>query len=290
MITLDPLTQFGSLSRDWGTGSPDPAIRADNHTTIYTGKIHIPADADGDGVSNETGVQVKFTVFGDDDTHGYVNGVLVSTDPGGHGRQDAANTHPGITLNEGQVVDFVLLQAEQGGGSGTGLKWALPDGSPSTFIPVDALEAGPSVPQASTISLDGAATRTRSPSRSMTPPPASSASSCIASWPPSRTAPTSRSTRSASTASSSTTPAPTRARHTATSCADLTSPAAWAWPATRCARRRRPTGHRARSPGVLLQRRLLGRGGDIATPLARQDLQGRMNNIFVGTGENVDSA
>ena len=157
VIVLDPLTQFGTLSRDWGTGVPHPAIRADNHTTIYTGKATIPADADGDGNLNETGVVVQFQVNGDDDTHGYVNGVLISTDPGGHGRQDALNTHPGITVNEGQKVDFVLLQAEQGGGSATGMKWILPDGT-NEFIPVAALEAGPSVPQASTLIPAGVAT------------------------------------------------------------------------------------------------------------------------------------
>jgi hypothetical protein len=156
VITIDPLTQAGTLSRDWGTGSPDPAIRADNHTTIYTGKITI-GDLDGDGViTPSTSGPVQFTGYTDDDGWAYVNGVLVSADPGGHGRQDPANRAPAMTLNEGQKVDFVVLQAEQGGGSGTGLKWNL-NGAGFVLIPNTNVEAGPSIPQASTLTQNVAA-------------------------------------------------------------------------------------------------------------------------------------
>ena len=59
---------------DWGTGSPDAAIRADNFSTTFTGKIRAP----------ETGT---YTILGfsDDDSYVWVDGHLVSGDPGGHG-------------------------------------------------------------------------------------------------------------------------------------------------------------------------------------------------------------
>jgi hypothetical protein len=143
---------------NWGTGTPNAAIRADNHTTIHTGKLTftLDADADADGTPNED-ILIPFEVWSDDDGWAYVNGLLVSTDPGGHGQQAPGNSIPGVPAKEGQTFswDVVVLQAEQGGGSGIGLKWNLPSEGVFNWIPIANLSPLPSRPEASPITVTG---------------------------------------------------------------------------------------------------------------------------------------
>jgi hypothetical protein len=121
----DVVETVPNIDFDWGTGSPNPAIRGDNHSTVFVGKLLAPA----------TGTY-EILGFGDDDTHVFVNGQFVSSDPLGHGQDDprgAAAVGRGggaatIDLVEGQKYDFVVMQAEQGGGSGVRLRWVLPGG------------------------------------------------------------------------------------------------------------------------------------------------------------------
>ena len=110
-------------------GSPEPGvIRSDNHSTVFIGKLRAP----------ESGTY-QILAFSDDDSYLYVNGQLVSADPGGHGIP--ANRHNGtgitdgiesidirnpINLTAGQEYDFVAVHSEGGGGSGIILRWMLP--------------------------------------------------------------------------------------------------------------------------------------------------------------------
>ena len=111
----------GTLDRD-AAGTPEGAApnRA-NFSTAFTGKIIIPAGMGG---------EYKFISRTDDDGALFVNGQLVSYDPGGHGPRDAdtvaapAFVTP-ITLQPGSY-NFVFLQAEQGGGSDAVMLWEGP--------------------------------------------------------------------------------------------------------------------------------------------------------------------
>ncbi|HZN64669.1 MAG TPA: PA14 domain-containing protein, partial [Tepidisphaeraceae bacterium] len=131
-------------------GAPHPSIRVDNFSTIYTGKIVIPTE-DTDGTP---GIQVRFVGLTDDDGHLYVNGRLVSTDPNGHGTRVAANHLPAQTFQPGQKLDFILLQAEQGGDANVRMQWEV-EGGGLVDVPVSALEAAPSRPGKSGLTLVG---------------------------------------------------------------------------------------------------------------------------------------
>jgi hypothetical protein len=131
----DVQTTVPNIDFDWGGGSPDPAIRGDNHSTLFVGKLVAPA----------TGTY-EILGYGDDDTHVFVDGQLVSSDPLGHGQEDPRSAgslgHGGgaatIDLTAGQQYDLVVLQAEQGGGSGVRLRWVLPGGDSANPVVVPA--------------------------------------------------------------------------------------------------------------------------------------------------------
>jgi hypothetical protein len=124
----------GDVVEDYGDGngttpgSPEPGvIRSDNHSTVFTGRIQAP----------ETG-EYYVLGFSDDDSYVYVNGQLVSADPGGHGipvnTYSTANNNGiptidvrnRVSLTAGQSYDFVAVHSEGGGGSGMILRWVLP--------------------------------------------------------------------------------------------------------------------------------------------------------------------
>ena len=132
---------------DWGTGSPHPAIRGDNHSTLWVGKI----------VTNAAG-DYQILGYGDDDTHVFVNGQLASSNPGGHGIQDprdpASIARGGgaatLSLAANTEYDIVLLQAEQGGGSGVFLRWVQPGSTSADIVPSANLRGVTAAPAAAT--------------------------------------------------------------------------------------------------------------------------------------------
>src|SRR3954465_6373319 len=103
----DVTATVANVDFDWAGGSPDPAIRADDFSTLFVGKVVAPATGD-----------YEFLGYGDDDIHVFVNGQLVSSGPLGHGAEDprAAGSlgHGGgaahINLTQGQSYDLVVLQ------------------------------------------------------------------------------------------------------------------------------------------------------------------------------------
>ena len=116
-------TTVPTIDFDWGTGSPDATIRPDNHSTLFVGKLIAPA----------TGTY-EILGYGDDDTHVFVDGQLVSSDPLGHGHEDPprANSvsHGGgaatIALTAGQSYDLVALQAEGAAARASACSWVPP--------------------------------------------------------------------------------------------------------------------------------------------------------------------
>ena len=148
----DVVTTVPNIDFDWGGGSPDPAIRGDDHSTLFVGKLIAPA----------TG-EYEILGYGDDDTHVFVNGQLVSSDPGGHGQTDprsaAAIARGGgaarINLVENQSYDLVVLHAEGGGGSGVRLRWVLPGGDTTAPVAVPAANLVDTVTPVTAVTLSG---------------------------------------------------------------------------------------------------------------------------------------
>jgi hypothetical protein len=141
--TGDVRKVVGAVDFDWGTGSPDPKIRGDQHSSAFTGRIVLPADADGDGTPGES-IDVQFVSNTDDDGYLFVEDdagaqVLASTDPGGHGQRDATTLQT-VTITEGKSYDFVLLQHEGGGGSGAHLRWDNPATGTREVVPETMLQ------------------------------------------------------------------------------------------------------------------------------------------------------
>ena len=84
-------------------GRPTPAIRTDNFSTEFFGKVH--ADISG---------WYYFSSNTDDDGYLWVDGQLVSEDPGGHGQREAlyyGYVNP-IHLDAGQDYNFIFRQIE----------------------------------------------------------------------------------------------------------------------------------------------------------------------------------
>jgi len=130
---------------DYGNNPPDAgaSIVPDNFSTIFTGKITIPDN--GNGTPNE---QLDVKIFGNSDDDGflYVNGVLVSSDAGGHGQRDADTVAPDAThfvntikLTEGQSYNFVFFQRDTGGGAGAHIRWINPATGAREAVPTSAL-------------------------------------------------------------------------------------------------------------------------------------------------------
>ena len=122
---------------NWPSGSPATGIRNSNDSAVITGKVTPTASGTYTFYSNT-----------DDDGYLYVNGVLVSSDPGGHGQRNATsaidiNEHPigtalPVQLTAGTSYNFVLLEHNSGGGAAANLVWKTPDNTlqvvPSAFL------------------------------------------------------------------------------------------------------------------------------------------------------------
>ena len=92
--TIVPQVDFS-----WGDFSPDPAIPNDNFSTEFTGKIVAPSTGTYYLISNT-----------DDDGYLWVNGQLVSSDPGGHGTRFPWWNIYAVDLIEAQSYNFVGLR------------------------------------------------------------------------------------------------------------------------------------------------------------------------------------
>ena len=129
-------TQVLTVNQNWPNGSPDPAIRASNNSTVFTGKVHADVAGTYTFISNT-----------DDDGYLYVDGQLVSEDPGGHGTRNATSV-VAISLAANTDYDFVLLQSQGGGGAGANMLWVTPGATAPVIVPSDHLKPVSDTPQA----------------------------------------------------------------------------------------------------------------------------------------------
>src|SRR4051812_42571898 len=134
-----------NIDFDWGNGSPDPAIRPDYFSTVFTGKVTIPTSADHPAGSD---VDVTLINSSDDDGVIFVNGHDAANDIalGGHGQRDVPGTP--ITLKAGESYNFIVMQAEQGGGAGVRFRWINPATGVTEAVPSQYLTAAADVPAA----------------------------------------------------------------------------------------------------------------------------------------------
>jgi hypothetical protein len=124
--------------------SPDPAIRASDNSTAFTGKIRTDAAGTYTFISNT-----------DDDGYLWVDGQLVSSDAttstnGGHGTRNASTLFP-ISLAANTSYDFVFLQSQGGGGAGANMLWVEPNGMTPVIIPGTNLTPTSDTPQTPSI-------------------------------------------------------------------------------------------------------------------------------------------
>jgi hypothetical protein len=129
-VTLNQGLAIMSASNggSWGAG-----IRGSQDSAVFTGKI----------TTNASGVYTFFSNT-DDDGYLYINGALVSFDPGGHGQRDAGtqvdiNGNPlgtfiPIQLAANTSYDFVLLEHNSGGGAGANIDWVTPSAPSSRLL------------------------------------------------------------------------------------------------------------------------------------------------------------
>jgi hypothetical protein len=141
-------TIIPSANLDFG-GTPDPSIQNFQNSAIFTGTITATVAGTYTFVNNT-----------DDDGYLFVNGVLVSDDPGGHGQQDAADQF-GLNLTAGQKVNYVFFQNQGGGGSGAHIEWITPNAVDQTTpvaVPASQYTSSMAQPKApTTLAVTGAA-------------------------------------------------------------------------------------------------------------------------------------
>lgn len=121
---VDPAVNF-----NWGAGSPDPTVPADNFSMRWTGTI----------TPTITG-SYTFTTSGDDGVRLWLNGQLVIGDWNTH--SVTSNTSSSIPLNAGQAYDIRFDYYEQSGLSVIQLKWTPPFGSLQS-VPTSVLSPNP---------------------------------------------------------------------------------------------------------------------------------------------------
>jgi hypothetical protein len=119
----------------WWYQSPAPSVfsQSSDFSTAFTGKIR----------TREEGVYT-FLAFGDDESYLYVDGQLVSADPGTHTRRDprtaigqGASVIP-IRLDANTEYNFVALQSQWQNEAGLSLYWIPPGQTWEEPIPYDA--------------------------------------------------------------------------------------------------------------------------------------------------------
>ena len=159
-----PVVLGGAISSPidftWPGGSADPSIRNFANSVAFTGKV----------VTDDAGVYT-FVSNTDDDGYLYVNGVLVSSDPGLHGPEDAKRLTP-ITLGAHQQYEFVFLETNNAGGAAAHLEWITPAmaragaAAAPTIVPLNNLMFPADAPTApGNLVLDGSVNPNPSPGR-----------------------------------------------------------------------------------------------------------------------------
>lgn len=117
-----------SVGFDWGAGSPDPAIPADNFFARWTGQVLAPVSG-----------TYTFYTSSDEGVRLWVNGNLVINNWTSHTASIDASA--GITLAAGQKYDIKMEYYEGAGNASARLLWAYP-AQPQQVIPQNQLFPG----------------------------------------------------------------------------------------------------------------------------------------------------
>jgi len=138
----DATVDLPNLHNEYGNNSPHPDIKADGVSVAFTGRIKTRQAGD-------------YTFVGetDDDHWLYVNGKLVSSDPGPHPARDARtggrpDTVVPIKLAADSEYDFVFLVNERDRLFACTMKWIPPGGVEPEDIPEECLYAETGAPAA----------------------------------------------------------------------------------------------------------------------------------------------
>lgn len=110
--TLRVTRNDANINFDWGTGSPDPQVNADQFSARWTGQVQPRY------YGNYT-----FYITADDGCRLWINDQLVVNKWVDDGGTEASGT---ITLDAGQQYDVVLEYYENGGGAKVKLEWSSP--------------------------------------------------------------------------------------------------------------------------------------------------------------------
>ena len=126
-------------------GLPDvDRLHSESTDSVFTGQI-VPA------------ISGTYTLISNTDDSGFwwVNGTLVSQDPGGHGQRDSGTVTP-VVLSAGTAYNFVFIQENVGGGAGYHAEWIEPPVQSNQTA-----QSGASTdPSGATIQLNGSASGT----------------------------------------------------------------------------------------------------------------------------------
>lgn len=109
------LTRYEAPHFDWGTGSPDPSVAADNFSARWTGTFTVPADG-----------AYAFRTNSDDGVRLWVNNTLVIDNWTAHA--PTYDYSPAVVLGAGYRYDIKLEWQEFGGGAVMQLDWQPPAG------------------------------------------------------------------------------------------------------------------------------------------------------------------
>ncbi|HZL36904.1 MAG TPA: PA14 domain-containing protein, partial [Tepidisphaeraceae bacterium] len=140
--TLDPnINEESTATATFPTEAP--GIGPNNFSDVFTGKLTVT-----------TAGNYQFQTWSDDDSYVYVDGVLASASPGGHGIQAPSYTAPAMNLTAG-THDVVYFHSNGGGGWGYNLEYSGPDNANAAF-------GNPTVPATAAALVPGTVLTSRS--------------------------------------------------------------------------------------------------------------------------------
>ena len=131
------------LNHAWGQAAPDPgAQQTDNFSVAFSGKVR----------TREAG-SYTFLGFSDDDHYLFVNGQLVSSDPGLHTARDPRkggkpDSVKPLTLAANTEYDLLFLMNENVGEATAIVRWVTPGQSVPTTVPQENLKTRSGPPAA----------------------------------------------------------------------------------------------------------------------------------------------
>ena len=123
------LTRIEAIDFNWGSGSPDPAVNADNFSVRWTGTV-----------AATTSGNHRFQTYSDDGVRVWVNGTQVINNWTDH--SPTTNNSANVNLVAGERYTLKVEFYEKGGGAVMSLRWRLPGTTSYVVIPKASLFPG----------------------------------------------------------------------------------------------------------------------------------------------------